>query len=152
MQLTMTGEYAIRAMICLASKPAGTVMQIYDISREWDIPESFLRKIVQLLSKAGFINSHRGVRGGIELAKPAESISLLDVIEAIEGKLFLNKCLVRPQTCRRDRWCAVHLVWHEAQQKMKETLGSRSLASLATLTAVRYQELHPQEPQVAVYQ
>jgi DNA-binding IscR family transcriptional regulator len=66
---------------------------------------------------------------------------LLDVIEAVEGKLYLNKCLIGPQFCERTGWCAVHLVWCEAQQKLKEILSSRSLAELAATNSVRLAQL-----------
>jgi Rrf2 family protein len=141
LQLTMAGEYTVRAMLHLASQPAGAVVQIYDIAQQWGIPENFLRKIVQLLTKSKLVLSHRGVGGGIELAKPAEDITLLEVIEAAEGKLALNKCLITPGVCFRESWCAVHLVWHEVQEKMKEVLQSRSLADLARQTRQRQKQV-----------
>jgi Rrf2 family protein len=141
LQLTMTGEYSVRAMLHLASKPSGAVVQIGEISKHWDIPEEFLRKIVQILSKSGLILSHRGAGGGVELAKPAEEISLLEVIEAAEGKLALNKCLLKVGACPRDAWCAVHQVWSEAQQEMKAILRSKSLAELVAQSAARRQLL-----------
>lgn len=141
LQLTMTGEYTVRAMLHLASKPQDTIVQISDIAQQCDIPENFLRKIVQLLTRANLVLSHRGVGGGIELAKPAEAIPLLDVIEAAEGKLTLNKCMIHPGFCYRDAWCAVHLVWEEVQEKMKETLRSKSIAELALQTLQRRQQM-----------
>lgn len=147
MRLTMTGEYAIRTMLHLASVPAETTVQIPEVSHTWDIPEGFLRKIVPQLSKAGLIHSRRGVGGGIQLARPAEAITLLDVIEAVEGKLSLNYCLLNPLFCHRTPWCAVHIVWCEAQQKLKEILSKRSLAELAVLHAARSSQyhLHPEQ-------
>ena len=131
MQLTMTGEYAVRAMMHMSSLPFKTTAQIADISRQWDIPENFLRKIVAQLSKSGLLTSQRGSGGGITLAQPAETTTLLDVIEAVEGKMFLNKCLMGPDACSRSGRCAVHIVWCEAQQKLREVLGKWSLAELA---------------------
>lgn len=130
MQLTMTGEYAVRAMMHLSSLPFKTSAQIADISRQWDIPENFLRKIVAQLSKSGLLLSQRGSGGGVSLAHPAETITLLDVIEAVEGKMFLNKCLIGPDACSRSSHCAVHIVWCEAQQQLRQVLAKRSLAEL----------------------
>ena len=141
MQLTLTGEYAVRAMIHLASVPSGTLAQISDISAQWGVPENFLRKIVPLLSKSKLIASRRGNGGGIQLAKPAESITLLDVIEAVEGPMYLNKCLIGPEFCVRTRWCAVHCVWSEAQEKLKEILRGKSIAELARLGKGREKHL-----------
>ncbi len=132
MQLTMTGEYAVRAMMHLACLPKGTVARIPDISRKWDIPENFLRKIIAKLTKGGLLLSHRGAGGGVSLAKPARKIALLEVIELVEGPMALNKCLINPRPCSRTGSCTVHVVWCEAQSAMRHILGSRSLAELAT--------------------
>jgi Rrf2 family protein len=137
MQLTMTGEYAIRAMLHLASLQFGTVAQISEVSRSWDIPENFLRKISAQLTNAGLVASQRGLGGGITLGRPAEVITLFDIIEAVEGKISLNKCLMCDAACPRDSWCAVHLVWCEAQAKLKEVLSSKSLAQLALQSVER---------------
>ena len=132
MQLSMTGEYAVRTMIHLAAASPEELVQISDISKEWGIPEGFLRKIVAQLSKNGLIRSQRGAGGGIRLSRPADSLTLLDVIEAVEGKLFLNKCLIAPGTCHLDITCAVHNVWVDAQEVLRKKLTSKSLAELAS--------------------
>ncbi len=131
LQLTMTGEYAVRAMLHLATLAPGTTVQITDIAKEWDVPEVFLRKIITQLSRSGLVASFRGKGGGVALGREAEAITLLDVIECIEGPLALNACLNTPGFCHRTPFCAVHSVWHEAQAKLREVLTSRSLADLA---------------------
>jgi Rrf2 family transcriptional regulator, iron-sulfur cluster assembly transcription factor len=131
LQLTMTGEYAVRAMMHLATLPPGTTVQIADIAREWDVPEVFLRKIITVLSRGGLVASYRGKGGGVALGREADAITLLDVIECVEGPLALNACLTNPDICHRIPYCAVHSVWHEAQIKLREVLTSRSLADLA---------------------
>lgn len=131
LQLTMTGEYAVRAMMHLATLPPDTTVQIADIAREWDVPEVFLRKIITQLSRKGLIASYRGKGGGVALGREAGTITLLDVIECMEGPLALNACLTNPGICHRIPFCAVHAVWHEAQIKLREVLTSRTLADLA---------------------
>lgn len=138
MQLTLAGEYAVRTMIHLASQPPGEPIPISDISQLWNIPEDFLRKIVAQMGRAGLVKSRRGKTGGICLASSPEQLTLLDVIEAVEGPIFLNKCLVGPLYCSRSAWCEVHVVWNEAQEKVKEVLRSRSLADLARSNAVSF--------------
>jgi Rrf2 family iron-sulfur cluster assembly transcriptional regulator len=130
MQITLTGEYAIRAMVHLASLEPGTIAQIADISRKWGIPEKFLRKIVARLTRAKLVKSHRGVHGGVSLARPPEEITLLEVVEEIEGPMALNRCLVDAGFCTRTPVCAVHGVWGEAQQKLREMLAARTFAEL----------------------
>ena len=141
MQLTLAAEYAVRTMIHLASLPADDPVPISEISRLWDIPEDFLRKISVQLSRAGLVSSRRGKTGGIRMAMDPQRITLLDVIEAIEGPIFLNKCLVGPLYCSRSPWCEAHVVWGEAQEKMKEVLMSRSIAMLAQGSAERRNNL-----------
>lgn len=131
MQVTMMGEYAIRAMIFLAAKPKGELVQIPEISKEWKIPENFLRKIIPLLSRGGLIYSQRGSGGGIYLLRPATEITALDVIEAVEGKVYLNRCLFNDALCENVGWCSMHTLWDEAQAKLREVLSSRSIAELA---------------------
>ncbi|HTY01358.1 MAG TPA: Rrf2 family transcriptional regulator [Bacteroidota bacterium] len=131
MQLTMTGEYAIRTMVHLSRLEPGTIAQISDISKKWQIPEKFLRKIVARLCRAGLIRSHRGVHGGLSLARPPEQITLLQVVEQIEGPMALNRCLVDPDFCPRVTVCSVHDVWDETQGKLREFLSSRTFAELS---------------------
>jgi Rrf2 family transcriptional regulator, iron-sulfur cluster assembly transcription factor len=137
MQLTMSREYAIRAMVYLAELPPGAVAQIADISREWEIPETFLRKISTRLVKSGLITSRRGVGGGIQLARSADQMTLLDVIEAVEGKIYANECLMENRECPRAAWCEVHTIWSEVQHSVRSILSSKSLKQVAHETALR---------------
>lgn len=131
MQISMAGKYAIRAMMYLASLPTGEIIQISELSGKWDIPEKYLRKIIPQLAKAGIIYSRRGTGGGIVLSRPSRDISFLEVVEAVEGKVFLNKCLMSPDLCERSPWCSANRVWHEAQESMKKVLASKNLEELA---------------------
>ncbi len=126
----MTGEYAIRAITYLASIPMGKMVHISDISSSQKIPETLLRKIIGQLVKLGFIFSTRGAGGGVRLARPPAEITLLEIVESMEGKIFLNQCLIGPEFCERSAYCAVHFVWQEVQDKMVEILGGRSLADV----------------------
>ena len=130
-QLTMTGEYAVRAMLHMASLPPRTVVPIAEISSEWEVPETFLRKIVGKLARGGLLKTVRGNGGGVALARPSREITLLDVVQAAEGPLALNSCLTSPGACHRAPWCPVHPVWCEAQEKLREVLSSRTLEDLA---------------------
>ena len=138
----MSGEYAIRAMLHLAAENSNKNVHIQDISKKWNIPENFLRKIIPLLAKAGLIMSVRGSGGGIKLAKSANNITALDVIETVEGKIFLNKCLFSDDICDRSDWCSMHEVWEEAQESLKTVLRSKSIAQLATTNSERIQYIN----------
>jgi Rrf2 family protein len=131
LQLTMSGEYAVRAMVQLSTLPHGTVVSVAELSRDGDVPVTFLKKIVTKLARAGMVTSFRGNGGGIALARPADELTTLDVIEAVEGQLSLNICVLSPDTCHRTPSCAVYELWCEAQNKLREVLSSKSLADLA---------------------
>jgi len=83
------------------------------------------------LSKKGFVKSTRGPGGGFRLTREPDKISLLDVIEAMEGSIHLNECLIRAGYCERDNVCPVHDVWQEAQERLVGVLSGCSLADLA---------------------
>jgi Rrf2 family protein len=134
----MAGEYAVRAMLHLAAEGSRGVVPIASIARSGSTPVTFLRKIVAQLAAAGLVTSRRGVGGGISLARPAGEITLVDIIEAVEGPVGLNRCLIEPGFCSRTGWCAVHLAWAEAQTAMRAILARRTLAELARLDAARH--------------
>lgn len=138
MQLTMTGEYALRAILHICSKPKGSIFQISEISTTNEIPESFLRKIIPQLIKSGILQSQRGIGGGISLLKPADEFTPLEIIETVEGKIGLNKCLISSDFCSNEKWCSVHILWSEAQKKLKEILSGKTMAQLAEENSSRY--------------
>lgn len=137
LQLTRDGEYAVRAVLHLAMRAgakgggAEGVSLIHEIATAQDVPKSYLSKIMQSLVKAGLVKSRRGAKGGFTLAQPPERITLRQTIEAVEGPINLNICLIRKGECPRDEVCPVHLVWAEAQRKLFEILDSKTMAELA---------------------
>ena len=131
LQLTRDGEYAVRAVLFLASQPLGKISLISEISKAQDVPKSYLAKIMQHLVKVGLVNSRRGAKGGFFLARPADRITLRQTIEAVEGPIYLNVCLIRKGECPRDEICPVHPVWREAQEKLFSVLESKTMAQLA---------------------
>lgn len=131
LQLTRDGEYAVRALLYLAARPPGTTCLMAEIADAQEVPRSYLSKIMQQLVAAGLARSRRGARGGFTLARPAGEITLRQAIEAVEGPIFLNVCLIRKGECSRDELCPVHAVWQEAQRRLVEVLDSRTMDSLA---------------------
>ena len=130
MQLTRAADYGVRVMIHLAGLPAGTRVTRTALAQAAAVPEDFMSKVLQGLVRARLIVSHRGTQGGFELAVDSHRVTLLDVVEAIEGPIQLNVCLAAGQACERKGWCAAHFVWAEAQRAMVEVLGRATLARL----------------------
>lgn len=130
MQITRAAEYAIRGVLYLSSQPEGAVCLLSDISERQNIPPSFLSKIFQNLAKAGFVSSLRGAGGGFMLVKDPSEITLLDVVEAIDGQIALNVCLNNGSLCENKPTCAVHSVWSEAQSHLIALLRKNKLSDL----------------------
>lgn len=131
MQLTREGDYGIRSVLFLSRQPYKKIIFVSEIAEEYKIPRSFLAKILQKLVKAKIVRSYRGVKGGFSLAKPSRDISVLDVLEAIEGKLALNLCLAERKTCEFSRRCPIHHVWLNAQAKFTDVLKKANFEELA---------------------
>jgi Rrf2 family protein len=131
MQITRAADYAVRVMVHLSGLPPGANVRRPEIARATDVPHSFLSKVLQQLVQAGMISSQRGSGGGFRLAKASTEMSLLDVLEAIEGPTRLNACLEPGPSCTRKGWCAAHVVWLDAQAALVHVLRSTSIARLA---------------------
>jgi Rrf2 family transcriptional regulator, iron-sulfur cluster assembly transcription factor len=137
----MIGEYALRAMLYICSKPFGTTYQISEIAEKNEIPDNFLRKIIPLLKKANLLNSQRGNGGGITLQKMAEKITPLEILDAVEGPILLNKCLIHDRFCSRDDFCSFHILWADAQKQLKKKLASKNLHELAIQNTNNYKRV-----------
>ena len=131
MQITQSTEYAVRCVLHLALAPAGRAVPRREIAAAQGIPAPFLAKIAQRLARAGILRIQQGARGGYELLKPAQRLTLLQVVEAVEGDLTLNTCVLHPRTCTRTRVCAVHRVWTKAREDLRATLAGVTFAELA---------------------
>ncbi|MEN6391421.1 MAG: Rrf2 family transcriptional regulator [Syntrophomonas sp.] len=132
MNITQATDYAFRAVLYLGSQPAGEMVEAQAIARQQVVPMRFLLKIMPSLIKAGIVKSQRGVGGGYALARPPEEINLLDVLVAIEGPIFLNRCLIDESYCSRQAApeCLVHQALENIQKSLESDLESYSLADL----------------------
>jgi Rrf2 family transcriptional regulator, iron-sulfur cluster assembly transcription factor len=131
MELTRKGEYAIRGIVYLASQPANQVCLLSDIAAAVDVPQTFLAKIFQQFSKIGLVKSYRGTGGGFVLGRSADKITLLEVVEAVEGPIVPNRCVASGSECNRAATCNVHPVWFNVQTQVRSTLDNVSLKELA---------------------
>lgn len=122
MQITRQADYAVRAVRYLARQGANQRSATSTVAQEMKIPPSFLAKIISQLSIAGLLHTSRGARGGVTLARPPKDISLLDVVEAIDGPILINECVGDPAGCVFSDECAVHPIWVEVQQDLVKRL------------------------------
>jgi len=130
MQITRQTEYAIRTMLELALAPEGEVLSTRYISERQDIPEDFLKKTIKLPALADLVVTQRGTGGGVRLAKPADQITMLDIITAVEGPISLNVCLSPAYNCPNQPTCPSKQVFQRAQEALVAELKRQSLADM----------------------
>ena len=131
MQLTRAADYAVRVMIHLAALPPGKRSSRAQLADTAECPEQFLSKVLQALTHAGLVLSHRGNTGGFELPQVRRTATLLEIVEAIEGPIHLNLCQDPDRGCPRQERCPAHPVWIEAQQALVDVLRKATIADLA---------------------
>ena len=122
MQITRQADYALRAMLYLAQLEPNQRAATSQIAEEQKIPPSFLAKIISQLSIAGLIHTSRGARGGVSMARSPEAISVLEVVEAIDGPISLNECSQNPDACPFGSNCPLHTIWCSTQAELVERL------------------------------
>ncbi|HEY9900748.1 MAG TPA: Rrf2 family transcriptional regulator [Pantanalinema sp.] len=138
MKLTKATEYGILTLLYLAKQPEGQLSDTARIAEVERIPSSFLGKLVPLLVKAGLVRSHRGSHGGIALGRPADTITLRQVVEATEGEIAVNDCTAStPHDCFRTS-CAVQAALLAAQQQFMAALEAYTLEGLARRDGIRH--------------
>ncbi len=131
MEITQEADYAIRAVLELALHSQEERIFSGEIARQQGIPGPFLTKILARLSAAGIVTAQRGVNGGIRLTRPAEQITLLQVVEAIDGPITLNRCARAPKGCVRSTTCVVHPIWLRICAELRDQLDGCHFAMLA---------------------
>jgi Rrf2 family protein len=131
MEITRQADYAIRAILYLAENEHNGRASTSVIAGKKNIPPSFLAKIISQLNVAGLVLTSRGARGGVSLARPSHEISLLDVIEAIDGPLSINECALDLSICAFGHECLVGPIWCNLQQELVGRLRAVKFDQLA---------------------
>ena len=132
MKLSTRGRYGLRAMVDLAANSGEEAVCIQSIARRQNISESYLEQLVRLLRKAGLVTSVRGAGGGYRLAKPADSISVGDVLRALEGNLDAVACgaFQKEHPCRGADQCVTKYVWKKINDAIGQAVDSIRLSEL----------------------
>jgi len=131
MQFTKAEDYGLHGIIYLAEQPQGKVTPLSEISEAQRVPEKFLAKIFQSLSKSGIVKSHRGVKGGFSMAKSAEQLTIKEVLESIQGPYYIAKCLADDDHCDKSGECPVKQLLQLTQDKILEVFEGHTIADLA---------------------
>ena len=138
MRLTKAAEYAVRCISHLAKQGRGVVASRKEVAAATDTPPQFLAKIAQDLSRAGLIEIRQGSKGGFVLLRDPQTVTLLEVVEAIIGEIALNDCVVSPESCPVSGGCAVNRVWEQARDQLRQTLRQANFADFAKEDACRF--------------
>lgn len=130
MQIPRRVDYGLRAVIYLSNQDPEKCCSITEIAKRQGMPRKFLEKIIQDLTRGGLIKSKRGSCGGYALARTADAISFFDVIQALEGPLAVNACMVEHLSCDQLTRCTMQSVWSDVQRKITEMLTQTTIADL----------------------
>ena len=130
MQITRQADYAVRAVLHLARMGNSERAATSTVAKEQNIPPSFLAKIISQLSIAGLLHTSRGARGGVTLAREPKDITLLEVVEAIDGPIQLNECVGADGGCHFDGTCPIKPVWCDAQEELVARLKGTNFGDL----------------------
>ncbi len=131
MQFTRAEAYGMLGIMYLAEKDMDIVTPLSEISEAENIPEKFLSKIFQSLSKAGIVRSHRGVRGGFTLSKTPAELTIKDVLEAIQGPYHLMKCIEDIEVFDKRTFFALKELIAIVEERLISTFEKYTLADLS---------------------
>jgi len=128
--LSKSGIHAVRALVVLAGLPDGDYQGASTIAGQTDAPRNYLGKLLQLLSRRGLVESQKGLGGGFRLARNPASISLHDVVDAIEDVGRWTECILGNPSCSNGNPCAVHERWAPVRDAYLNLLTSTMIADL----------------------
>jgi len=131
MRLTAKSEYGVQALVFLAEKAGEGPVSAREIAEEQRIPIKFLEQLLVTLRKSGFVSAQRGAHGGFVLGRSAGDITVLEVVEALEGPLSPSPC-DGTRDCGHASACAAAPVWEEAGQALRDVLGAATIQTIAS--------------------
>jgi Rrf2 family protein len=132
---TLSSQYSIRALLHLAAQASNQYCRIEDVSESEKIPPAFLAKLVQRMVKKGLLRSLKGLRGGIELARPASEITLFMIVDAIDDLSRISvECALGLGECSAETPCVLHERWKSLRDQQIEFMQSITIAELVRQT------------------
>ncbi len=138
MQVTLgrRGDYAVRALLDVVRHAGAGRRKTREIAADMDIPASYLPQILAGLVRGGYLTAQAGPAGGYSLARPAERITLLEVVEHAEGPTTVDRCILRGGACSWETVCPFHDPWARAQAAFTRVLQETTFADIATIDAL----------------
>jgi Rrf2 family transcriptional regulator, iron-sulfur cluster assembly transcription factor len=130
MILSKACEYGVQALLFLDGQPPGQFVTVKEIAAGTNVSVSFLAKILGRLTAHGLLDSLKGPHGGVRLARPAEEIRVLEVVQAIDGLDFLRKCVIGFPRCGEGVPCPLHALWGPLREEIQVMLSAKSIGEL----------------------
>lgn len=137
MKISTKGRYGLRVLLDLAvHAEAGHPRLLRDVAQNQDISEKYLSRLVIDLRRAGLISSVRGAGGGYKLARPPKMITVLEILEVMEGPVAVVECVNRTDSCQRYERCPPRILWSQINQKIRNVFSEYTLQDLLDLQHV----------------
>lgn len=130
MKISTKGRYGVRILADIAAHRGGEPRLIREISESQKLSQKYVSRLVLALKKGGFVKSIRGAHGGYVLAKDPGDISLLEVLEAMEGEISLAKCVAAPGKCKESPCCAARSIWCALNGRIRESFASVKMSEV----------------------
>lgn len=131
MKISTKGRYGLRILLDIVLNGDNAPRLMRDIATSQNISEKYISRLVIDLRKAGLIKSIRGAKGGYLMARFPEDVTLLEIVETMEGRTNIVDCVIQPDACIKVGGCAVHQTWAEINKKIREVLGEVTLKDIA---------------------
>lgn len=129
--ISQGAQYAISAVIALSKQPNGTTISAAALAKPLNCPPAYLSQLLSKLKPSGILKSQRGLHGGVMLDRDPGDITLIEVIDAIDGTDFFNNCFLGIEGCGKIEPCPFHEFWSNERQKIEDWLTTTSLADCA---------------------
>ncbi|MCS7008853.1 MAG: Rrf2 family transcriptional regulator [Chthoniobacterales bacterium] len=142
--LSQSVGYAVQALAVLGTSESSTCL-IRDIAEKAQVPPAYLAKLVKRLSDAEIVVSKRGIKGGTWLKRKPEEITLLEISEAIDGKKWINRCLLGLTECSDERACPTHKFWKTVRESIQKSLEDTTLADVISFQSANNQQFSAAE-------
>jgi Rrf2 family protein len=131
MMYSRSAQHAIRAMTYLSTLPPQTYCPVREVAKASRVPLPFLAKIIQALCRRGLVSTQKGPGGGVALARSPSRITLAEVVAAIDGREIMKECVLGLPRCGDASPCAMHSVWKEVKEVLRQRLQDATLAELS---------------------
>jgi FeS assembly SUF system regulator len=130
-RMSRIADYGIVLMAHLAAQADGASHNAREVAADTGLPVPVVSKILKALARAGLLESHRGAKGGYSLGRPADAITVPEMIQALEGPIGLTECTQQPGACPQEASCHVREPWQRINQVVHEALTRVTLADLS---------------------